>query len=68
MGFHGSADVTENRYALLFAPVVDDMRKDIGVAAGWNPLEEGPRLDGDSVLDRIGVWTRRIEPPWVTTA
>ena len=59
MGFHGSADVTEDHYALLFAPVVDDMRKDIGVAAGWNPFEEGPRLDGDSVLDSPGGKQRR---------
>src|SRR5262245_30689497 len=55
----GSADMPENCQALFFAPVVNDMRKDIGVAAGWDPLEKGPRLDGDSVLDSSGGKQRR---------
>src|SRR5262249_6602036 len=51
---HRVATVAENREALLLGPVVDDMREDVGVAAGRNALEEVPRLDRDAIRDAAG--------------
>jgi hypothetical protein len=34
-GIHRSSTVTEDRQALLFAPIMDDVREKIGIAAAF---------------------------------
>jgi hypothetical protein len=46
---HRSTIVGEDREALLFAPVMYDVREKVGMAAAWNTVEEAARLDRDAV-------------------
>jgi hypothetical protein len=41
---HRAPTVTEDREAVVRRPVVDDVRKKIGIAAAWNSIEEAARL------------------------
>src|SRR5664279_942604 len=54
IGLHGFATMTENCQALLIAPIVHDMRQDVGVAAGGHCLEEISSLDGYTIHNTIG--------------
>ena len=46
---HRTPTIAEDRQALLFAPIMDDMREKIGIAAAWNTLEETARLYRDAL-------------------
>jgi hypothetical protein len=41
--------MAEDGEALLFAPIVDDVREQISIPAGWNSLKETPSLDLDAI-------------------
>jgi len=51
VGVIACATVTENREALAFVPVVDDVREDIGVRPWRDGLERVARLDRHAVPD-----------------
>ena len=46
---HRTSTVAQDRKALFFAPVMDDMREKIGIPAVWNALEEIPALYRDAI-------------------
>src|ERR1044072_1282643 len=45
--FHRTATVTENCQTLVFAPIVDDMRQQVGISSRGNTHEETARFDPD---------------------
>ena len=57
--WHDFAAVTEDGQTLLFAPVVNDVREQIGVASGGHSLKEIALLDRDSCLDAA-----RLQQGW----
>ena len=58
-GFHGATTVTEDREALCLAPIVNDVREQIGVASAGNMLKETAGLDHDPVFHSAGLDQRR---------
>jgi hypothetical protein len=46
---HRTPTGTEDRETVVLRPVMDDVRKKIGIAAAWNSVEETPRLYRDAV-------------------
>ena len=48
-GIHRPLTVIEDREALFLAPVMNDVREQIGIATARNPLEEAARLDRDAL-------------------
>src|ERR1700754_2020114 len=52
--FHDPAAMTEDREALLLAPVVNDVRKDVSVATGRSRLEEISGLDAHTIHHAFG--------------
>ena len=39
---HRLPTVAQDQEALVFAPIVDDVRENVGIAAAWNTVEEAP--------------------------
>src|SRR5258707_9177423 len=54
MRLHSFATVVENCQALIFVPIMQDMRQEVGVAAGGHRLEEISSLDGYTIHNAIG--------------
>ena len=59
VGAHGAAAVAEDGQVLFLAPVVDDVRDDVTVAAVGDALEEAAALDRDAVGDAFPLQQRR---------
>ena len=54
-GGHGVVAVGEDDEALLLAPVVDDVRHHVEVAAGGDALEEAARGEGNAIGHAAGL-------------